>query len=126
MKSGLPCRPAGPVADAAYARRAAERRAEVLPRTIAALEALAGRGVDAGVIGSVARDEVLPHSDVDFLILDGSGVGWPEIVGIVENHVYPAAPVHVLFLDSVRPERRHRFLKDLRRARDLRRLLVTA
>jgi predicted nucleotidyltransferase len=125
MTSG-PDRPARPVVDAAYVRRAAQRRAEVLPRTIAALEALASRGVDAGVIGSVARDEVLPHSDVDFLILDESGVGWPEIVGIVGDHVYPAAPVHVLFLDSVRPERRPRFLRDLRSARDLRRILVMA
>jgi predicted nucleotidyltransferase len=118
--------PDRPAPSAAYARRAAQRRADVLPRAIAALEALASLGVDAGVIGSLARDEMLPHSDADFLILDEGGVGWTEIVKIVEDHVYPAAPVHVLFLGSVRPERRPSLSKDLRRARDLHRFVVKA
>ena len=49
--------------DPGLCARAAERRVEALPRAIEALQRLAARGVDAGVIGSSARDTMFPHSD---------------------------------------------------------------
>jgi predicted nucleotidyltransferase len=107
------------------AHRAAERRAEALPRAIAALEALRERGVDAGVIGSLARDRVREHSDVDFMVLDQGGVHWNDIVAIIERHTRPL-PIDVVFLDSVRPDDRSWFLNDLKRERDLRSLPTPA
>jgi predicted nucleotidyltransferase len=107
--------------EALHARRAAERRAVALPRAIAALEDLRARGVDAGVIGSLARDRMREHSDVDFLVLDQGGVHWNDVVAIIERHTRPL-PIHVVFGDSVRPDDRDWLLKDLKREHELRAL----
>lgn len=111
--------------EALQARRAAERRAQALPRAVAALDALAALGVDAGVIGSLARDRMLDHSDVDFLVLDEAGVDGDAITALVERHMRPL-PVDVVPLRRVRPDERGLWLKDVRRADELRTLLASA
>lgn len=110
---------------ALYARRAAERRAEAVPRATAALEALAARGVDAGVIGSLACDRMREYSDVDFLILDTGGLSWNEIVKTVEKNVRPL-PIDVIFWKNIPDDERLFFIKDLKRADQLRSLLATS
>jgi predicted nucleotidyltransferase len=109
---------------ALYARRAAERRAEAVPRATAALEALAVRGVDAGVIGSLVRDRMRDYSDIDFLILDTAGLSWNEIVKTVEDKVR-RLPIDVIFWKNIPDDERPFFLKDLKRADQLRALLAT-
>jgi UTP:GlnB (protein PII) uridylyltransferase len=67
--------------EALYARRAAVRRAEARPaRHRRVGSAGRARGVDAGVIGSLARDRMRDYSDIDFLILDTGGLSWNELV----------------------------------------------
>lgn len=109
--------------EALQARRAAERRAQALPRAVAALDALAALGVDAGVIGSLARDRMLDHSDVDFLVLDEAGVDSDAITALVERQMRPL-PVDVVTMRRVSPVDRHIWLKDLRRADELRAFLA--
>lgn len=107
------------------ARRAAERRAEALPRAVVALEELQARGVDAGVIGSLARDALKDHSDVDFVIVDDAGIFYDEIMAGIERCMRPV-PTDVIFLRWIAPEDREAFLKDLRRADELRALMAAA
>ncbi len=107
------------------ARRAAERRAEALPRAVAALEELQARGVDAGVVGSLARDQLKEHSDVDFVILDDRGIFYDEIMADIERRMRPI-PTDVIFLRWIAPDDRTTFLKDLRRAHELRALMAAA
>jgi predicted nucleotidyltransferase len=109
--------------EALQARRAAERRAQALPHAVAALDALAALGVDAGVIGSLARDRMLDHSDVDFLVLDEAGVDSDAITALVERQMRPL-PVDVVTMRRVSPVDRHIWLKDLRRADELRAFLA--
>ena len=107
------------------ARRAAERRAVALPRAVAALEELEVLGVDAGVVGSLARDEFKDHSDVDFVILDDRGIFYDDIMARIERRMRPI-PIDVIFLRWIVPEDRDPFLKDLRRAHELRTLMAAA
>jgi predicted nucleotidyltransferase len=111
--------------EAIFAHRDAERRAEALPRAIAALEALREQGVDAGVIGSLARDRMRAHSDVDFVILDRGPLRFNDVLRIVDEKVSPV-PWDVIFLDRVEPEIRASFTRELRRAPDLRQLATAA
>jgi predicted nucleotidyltransferase len=107
------------------ARRAAERRAEALPRAIMALEELGARGVDAGVVGSLARDQLKDHSDVDFVILDDRGIFYDELMAAIERRMRPI-PIDMILLRWIAPEDRATFLKDLRRADELRSLMAAA
>lgn len=102
-----------------YARRSAERQETAAARARAALRALAAQGVEAGVVGSLARGEMRPHSDVDFLILDEGGLDWNEIARTVERCMGDL-PVDVVLLRWVRPECRDEFLAGLVREADLR------
>jgi hypothetical protein len=105
------------------ARRAAERRAEALPRAIKALEELGARGVDAGVVGSLARDQLKDHSEVDFVILDDRGTFYDELMAAIERRMRPI-PIDMILLRWIAPEDRATFLKDLRRADDLRTMMA--
>jgi predicted nucleotidyltransferase len=111
--------------EALYTRRSAERRATAAARARDALQALAALGVEAGVIGSLARREMRPHSDVDFLIIDEGKLGWNEITRVVERCMGDL-PVDVLLLRWVQPDRRDEFLQDLVREADLREPLAPA
>jgi predicted nucleotidyltransferase len=101
------------------ARRAAERRTQALPRAVAALDALAALGVDAGVIGSLARDRMLDHSDIDFAILDRGPLSFNDVLRAIDRTVQPL-PFDAVFLDRVDPETRASFTRELRRAANLR------
>jgi len=105
--------------EAIFAHRAAERRAQALPRAVAALEALREQGVDAGVIGSLARDRVRAHSDIDFVILDRGPLTFNDVLRVIDYAVQPV-PWDVIFLDRVAPEVRAAFTRELRRETDLR------
>jgi predicted nucleotidyltransferase len=90
---------------------------------VAALDALAALGVNAGVIGSIACDRMLDHSDVDFLVLDEAGVDGDTIMALVERQMRPL-PVDVVAMRRVSPDERDIWIKDLRRADELRAFLA--
>lgn len=80
-------------------RRMAAERA----RRVAVL--LARRGVQAQIVGSLARGDFGPHSDVDFLITSIPGGLRYRIESQVEDAM-DGLPFSVLYLDEAPPMRR--------------------
>ena len=78
---------------------------------LAGLAALERHGVEAAVVGSLARGTMLQHSDIDFVILDAGRHSLEEIAGILEP-VLGGFPFDLIPMAQVRPE--------MRRAPDLR------
>ena len=105
-------------ADAAIRRTPAGRpprtRAGVLRRAARACEsALAGAGVRALVIGSVAYGAVRPASDLDLLIVSYAGKSWGQVRAVVDEAAGPyGIPVDVIFADTLPPAVRKAVLKD--------------
>ena len=87
---------------ASDARTREARARELAGRAICRL---AERGVEARVIGSLARGDFLPHSDVDLLILRCPDDLRYRIEGLVEETL-EGLPFDVVYLDEVAPERR--------------------
>ena len=86
------------------AQRAACRRQEAVARARQALEVLKERGVEAVVVGSLARGDFGLRSDVDFLVLalthpEGRYALEAEVEGIMAG-----MPVDVIFFDEVRSD----------------------
>jgi predicted nucleotidyltransferase len=97
--------------------RAREARARVLAAR--ALRRLAERGVEARVIGSLARGDFLLHSDVDLLVLRCPPELRYRIEGLVEDTL-EGLPFDVVYLDEVAPERRAAIQSRSLNASDLR------
>lgn len=97
------------------ARRTAERRAVALPLALRALDALAARGYEGRLTGSLARGTFLDHSDVDIVVLDGqpaSPRGATEPLAIVEEACAGAEiPVDVVLAADLAPADRERMLE---------------
>jgi predicted nucleotidyltransferase len=105
--------------DDLLAADAKERAVKARRAAVRALAALAARGVDARLIGSLARGDFMLHSDVDILV-----VRCPEnlrygIEGLVEDCL-EGLPFDVVYLDEVAPERRAALESESLRASDLR------
>jgi predicted nucleotidyltransferase len=94
---------------AAKARRVARR----------ALAALAARGVEARLVGSLARGDFMLHSDVDILVVRCPEELRYQIEGLVEDRM-EGLPFDVVYLDEVAPERRAKLESEGLRASDLR------
>ena len=109
-------------ADAAIRRTPAGRpprtRSSILRHAARACEtALAGAGVRALVVGSLAYGGVRPESDLDLLILSYPGKKWSEVSAIAAAAARPyGVPVDVIFADTLPPVVKKAMLKDARRA----------
>jgi predicted nucleotidyltransferase len=117
-RSGPEVHPVVSRIEALLARRGRERAAAARPLAVAGLMALECHGVEAGVVGSLARGTMLQHSDIDFLILDPGTHSITDIIGILEP-VLGNFPFDVIPLQGVQPEMRNILLSELRRASDL-------
>jgi predicted nucleotidyltransferase len=93
-------------------------RARLLRRAAWACDAaLAGAGVRALVVGSLAYGGVRPDSDLDLLIVSYPGRRWSEVSAIAAAAARPyGVPVDVIFADTLPPAVRSAMLKDARRA----------
>jgi predicted nucleotidyltransferase len=80
---------------------------------------LAKRGVEARVIGSLARGDFLLHSDIDLLILRCPDELRYRIEGLVEDSL-EGMPFDVVYLDEVAPDSRAAILSPSLDASDLR------
>jgi predicted nucleotidyltransferase len=83
-----------------------------------ALDELRAKGVEAKLVGSLARGDFLLHSDIDILILRCPPGLRYALEGLVEEAVQ-GRTFDVLYLDEVRPERRARLLAEAVDASDL-------
>lgn len=100
-------------------RRAEDRRRLACVRARAALEWLTGQGVEAAVIGSLARGPFRDHSDVDFLVLSCPRALRYALEGGVEACM-EGLPFDVVYLDELREPFRQRALAEAVHAPDLR------
>jgi len=109
-------------ADAAIRRtpggRPPRTRAGILRQAARACEtALAGAGVRALVVGSVAYGAVRPESDLDLLIVSYAGKTWGQVRSAVDEAARPyGVRVDVIFADTLPPAVRQAMLKDARHA----------
>ena len=112
-------------ADAAIRRtpggRPPRTRAGILRQAARACEtALAGAGVRALVVGSVAYGAVRPKSDLDLLIVAYAGKTWGQVRSAVDEAARPyGIPVDVIYADTLPAAVRKAMLKDARRASEL-------
>ena len=82
--------------------------------------ALAGAGVRALVVGSVAYGAVGPESDLDLLIVSYAGKTWGQVRSAVDEAARPyGVPVDVIYADTLLPAVRKAMLKDARYASQL-------
>jgi predicted nucleotidyltransferase len=84
-----------------------------------ALRRLAERGVEARLIGSLARGDFLLHSDVDLLVLRCPAELRHGIEELVEETL-EGLPFDVVYLDELAPARRAVLERESLRASDLR------
>ena len=109
-------------ADAAILRipggRPPRTRAGILRQAARACEsALAGGGISARVVGSVAYGAVRAGSDLDLLIIAYPGKTWGQVRALVDDAARPfGVPVDVIFADTLPLAVRKAMLKDARRA----------
>jgi len=103
--------------DTLLAERAAVRERTARHAALGALARLAAAGVEAGIVGSLARGQFLGHSDIDILILDAAGLDDGAIIGLIEPEMR-GLPFDVVFLERVREPERSWLLEELVRAPD--------
>jgi predicted nucleotidyltransferase len=109
-------------AEAAIRRMPAGRpprtRAGILKQAARACEAaLAGAGVRALVVGSLAYGAVRPESDLDLLIVSYPRRRWGEVSSVAADAARPyGVPVDVIFADTLPSAVRRAMLKDARPA----------
>lgn len=103
------------------AGRPAHTRAGILRRAARACDAaLAGAGIRALVVGSLAYGAVRPASDLDLLIVSYRGRTWAEVESIAAGAARPyGVPVDVIYADTLPAAVRGAMLKDARHAGDL-------
>lgn len=105
--------------DALLRRRTEERRTTAILRARSALDWLSQQGVEAAVIGSLARGGFKDHSDVDFLVLSCP----PHLRYALETGVEAVMedlPFDLVYLDEVKAPHRTRMLEEAVLAPDLR------
>jgi len=93
------------------ARRTAERARLARERAALVVERLGALGVEASIVGSLARGDFRLHSDINFLILACP----PELKYRLEAEVedlMEGLPFDCIYLDEVRPDRRARLLEE--------------
>jgi len=98
---------------------AGERRHLAVSRARGACLALAGMGVTARVIGSLATGRFGPGSDVDFLIMECPRHLKYRIEGVVEDCLGDL-PFDVVYIDEIPAWKRDRFTREAMDAGHLR------
>lgn len=86
--------------DHLLARRAAERRKVVVSQVDQAIAALRAAGVDAEVVGSLARGEFRADSDVDILVHGVGRLSETQVFSLICDHL-KAAPFDLIFADRL-------------------------
>lgn len=101
--------------------RASQRRARALEAARELLGVFTKQGLDAAIVGSLARDEFHAHSDIDILILDHLS---PAMRLATERQVAQRMsgreiPVDLIFADDVHPVTLVELKQDAVRSSDL-------
>jgi len=91
--------------------QACERRGLAISCVRVACAALAGMGVTARVIGSLATGRFGPHSDIDLLVVDCPRHLKYGIEGVVEDCL-AGLPFDVVYLDEVPAHKLSRFTRE--------------
>jgi predicted nucleotidyltransferase len=108
-----------PTLDEILAKHTRARTAKARAAAVRALGALGAVGVDARLIGSLARDDHQLHSDIDILVLRCPDELRYRIEGLVEDAL-EGLPFDVVYLDEVAPTRRAALERESLRASDIR------
>lgn len=108
-----------PTLDELLTRHTQERAAKARTAAARALRALGRLGVEARLIGSLARGDHRLHSDIDILIVRCPDELRYRIEGLVEDAL-GGLPFDVVYLDEVAPARRAVLEREGLRASDLR------
>ena len=101
--------------DRLMARQTAERARTAAARARRVLDQLRQRGVEAKLVGSLARGSFMAHSDVDFLIVSCPHELKYALEAGIED-VMLELPFDCIYLDEVRPPYRDRLLAEARDA----------
>jgi predicted nucleotidyltransferase len=96
-------------------RRAGARARAAWARAATVLARLAELGVEAKVVGSLARGDFAAHSDVDFLVVSCPRSLKYRIEAEVED-LMGGLPFQCLYLDEARPAYRDELLAEARDA----------
>lgn len=107
-----------PTLDALMARQTEARRTRAVAAARAVLAWLAEDGVEARVIGSLARGTFKRHSDVDVLVLSCPPDRRYRIEAGVEERM-GGLPFDVVYLDEVEPAQAERLQREAVDASDL-------
>jgi predicted nucleotidyltransferase len=108
-----------PTLDEILEARTKARTERARSGALRALQALERLGVEARLIGSLARGEHRLHSDVDILIVRCPDELRYRIEGIVEDEL-GGLPFDVVYLDEVAPAKRPKLQHEAVGASDLR------
>ena len=108
-----------PTLEEILAARTRARTEKARSRALRALQALERLGVDARLVGSLARGEHRLHSDVDILILRCPDELRYRIESIVEDEL-GGLPFDVVYLDEVVPAKRVKLQREAIGASDIR------
>jgi predicted nucleotidyltransferase len=98
---------------------AREMAADATSATRQVLHELRERGVEAKLVGSLARGDFLSRSDIDILVLSYPPALRPWLERLA-GEVAGRWPLDIIFLDDVRPRWRACLLSEARDASDLR------
>lgn len=99
--------------------RLRQRREAALRCALTVLDDLEKAGVQAGIVGSLARGTFKAHSDVDFLILELAGTSASEVIAIIEPAM-GGLPFDVIFRETVAAADLPELLEEAVYASDLR------
>lgn len=105
--------------------RAHHYRKEALRRALTTLQNLRESGVEAGIVGSLARSTFKAHSDVDFFILNHPCSTIDEVLTIIE-HAMGDFPFDVIFRETVNTTDLSELLEELIYASDLRQIALSS
>jgi transcriptional regulator with XRE-family HTH domain len=105
--------------DALLGKRVADRKARALAAARRVLAMLAKAGIEAGVVGSLARGTFGAHSDVDFLVLECPRRLKYAIEGRIEDEM-DGIGFDVVYLEELDPHFRKKAIGEVKRASDLR------
>lgn len=112
-------RSAMPTLDDILAARTKARTEQARKSAVRALQALERLGVEARLIGSLARGDHRLHSDVDILIVRCPDELRYRIESIVEDEL-GGLPFDVVYLDEVAPAKRPKLQREALVASDIR------
>jgi predicted nucleotidyltransferase len=111
----MPLRPETTALERLIARQTAQRAATASVRARCVIDRLRQRGVEARLVGWLARGDFMAHSDVDLLILSCPYELKYTLESLIEDEMLEL-PFDCIYLDEVRPPYRERLLAEARGA----------